>query len=297
MISGTNINLIEQIHTLEVCKINQTHSIVKKTNENLIQVIGIISSVQKNDGNVFCPKTFTLDNIKQDLIDSTLEISLINDDQLIYQRRSKNIVEILSGIKPAIERLSEKLKNNECEAISINGYWKVVQRVNDNHFYMLSDITPLKQIPKIKCNVLNQLAELKNTSSNVKLYNLNETKVIAKRNINRFTVLATVEPNSNNEDIMNAELSEIGGKLYFVNITGDSISIIAKVNISNTPDTYENSLCENKIIICLNQSDVLIRGDKSNFEIICNLRFINEPSSTTAIPTVYVPIKSQSSHN
>lgn len=280
------LNLDQRLSEFEVYRINNKHSLVKITENNTLQVLGVINVIQTNWESSVSTRVSSFENLNEQLAELKLEISILNNEQFIFQRRSQNIIESLAMIVPTVDEIKSKFRSNEYVTITLNGESKIVEKINECSYRIVAEIRQLNPKLHIASQFMKELSELFALDSETALHNLNEHKIIAKKLRGSLNIIAIVETRENIDNLLNAELIEFNGNIQFVRTVQEIVTVIG---VAKAPVPEYENLLNGMAIVKYDGADAIIKGTMPTFEIIAYIRFLNETGMHFP-PTVYIPI-------
>lgn len=278
-------------------RIDGTYKIVFLHSDNVSEEIANITINTHSIDYHFEEQIISLESILDLLKRGKIEIGILNDDQIFYHHRARNILQILAINSMCIENLSHKLISNDLTIISLNGKQNIVERYeSEEKFKIVSHLhVNSNQCAQVACAFVNEIQKIfTQQSTNVKILKSNGQQLVSKyyKEGNIMKIIAVVDPNLQN--VMeraregSIDVVDINGSLKMVETNAETETVQVVANI------YKKELeCEIGQYIFLNFDNehcIARSRDKNSFEIIAKASFI-EVSNMKDIPTVFIPIE------
>lgn len=278
-------------------RIDGTYKVVLLHSDNVSEEIANIMINNLSSDYHFEEKIISLENISDLLKRGKIEIGILNDEQIFYHHRARNILQILAISSMCIENLAHKIISNDLTIIRMNGNQNIVERCeSDEKFKIVSHVhVNLNHCAQVVCTFVHEIQEiLTQQSTKVKILKTNGQQLISKydKEGNIMEIIAVVVPHLQNaiEKIRAGDIAvvDINGSLKMVETNSETgiVQVVASI--------YKKEMeCEIGQYIFLNIDDeycIARNREKNSFEIIAKTIFI-EVSNVKVIPTVFVPIK------
>lgn len=288
---GVTAEIKDKCEHFEVVEINGINKIIRQIDSNIMEVIAVIDSNPKSTDDTFKPKITTINNIESDLAVAKLEIGVIDEQQVVLQRRTQNIIEILAFCSTHIPELEKKIVNSsfKTHTANIDGSLKIVEQLNDVKLRVLCDVIPVNRELQSESDFLYQLREMQKSNSILKVIDLNNQTVIVKKREAAIDVVAFINPKLSVDELAHGEVIEINGVIKFARTSGEFVEILANVERFHQQEMTQPTV-DSMFLIQFNDEKLLVQGHMNRFNIIAHIHFF-ELSSLSDTPTVYIPVK------
>lgn len=279
-----------------ISRIDSAYKIIQLQSDNIWEEIANIHVYSLVNHHQFEEQIISLENVSVLLKSGKIEIGILDDMQIFYHYRTRNVFQILAYNSICLQNLAQKLTSNEITIINMDGKQSIVEQCeSDKMFKILSHVQLISnQHIQVANTFLNDIKDiLKQQGTNVKILEMNGQQILSKydKDGNIINIIAIINPFISNVmeriDKRSIDIIEINGFVKLVENNFETGMMHVVATICKKEMEFEIG---QYILLNIDDEYCIARNkDKNSFEIIAKTSFI-EVSSIKEIPTVYIPI-------
>lgn len=291
-----NLDLELSTGRMIIKRIDGNYKIILAQSEHLLEIVASIK-IHQFESNIsdFEPRIQSLDCLSLLLRTDKIKTAVLDGDQIFYQCRSSNIMQILAYSSIPVHNLVARLNLDEIQIIILNGKQNIVEKCGLHLFKILSHIENTNLPTHIDSELFSEVHKmLAHQKTSIKIFDINRQQVLAKfENSSMLKIIAFIEPyiDAITDKIKACAVDSaiVNGVLKIVETDSETgvIRIIAtlfeqEVNFGNIGQC---------IFLCIDGQNCIgrFKGDQA-LEIIANISFVNV-ANVDQVPIVLIPVK------